>query len=405
MRRAFVIMSTFNPSPQNKVLTDSDLQSGAVPFNPQTQLTSLINYFTGRSAQQQLQSNQQEFDEYMYNQYNSPEALVRQFNDAGLNTNLLGSTSFGTAQSSAAAPSVNPVAAPAKPLSEAVANIGSAVASVAGAGLDIAQIPYYESLPALNKALEAKYGAETQLTDQEFKSAKQLFDWSLQDREFNVANLRLGYYQNLQNYERGWQEFDNLVKDGQILDNEIERSKWESKMAKESYETWVKYHILPSTNFMDWLNASFVYGHNEDAFERYVRGFGMLHDSENQSGAKYGKFGGKVKVGPLEVSDSFIQYCIEKGYTIKQMLDAAKGGDMPGVDSSASSSSQMSDEDMTPQKAASLMWQFEDEYYREHPYGDISKRGFKKYLLSKGFTSEFINSHWSEIWHIFDKAD
>lgn len=308
---------SFDPSYNAHVTTGEDAFYGDQLEDNWSPLTAFWNFITGHTQQQQLQSNQQEFDEYIYNKYNSPEALVRQYKKAGINTNLLGSTSFGTAQSAASAPSSNALD-PLASLAGAAESIGSASSLFSDIGLKQSETDYYKSLPSLNKALEDKYGKEAQLTEQEWITAKQLYDWQLQDRECNAMTLRIGYFQAVQNYRNSMQEFENMVKEGKVLDEEKERLHWEAQLKQETFNMLVENHFLPDADFLDRIWIDYIQNGNSVGFNKFVNGQTMLWTNENREAARFGKYGNTVKIGGVEVP---VEYLLQSG---KDLVDVIK---------------------------------------------------------------------------------
>lgn len=411
----------FNPTNNAHVMTGDDAFYGDGLNDDFSPLTAFWNFVTGATQQQQLQSNEQEFQEYIYNHYNSPAALVRQFHEAGVNTNLLGSTSFGTAQGAASSPSVNPMVASLNPnASQSFKNVAEGLSSVGDVELKNTESDYYRSLPSLNKALEDKYGSETGLNNIQFDLARQTFDWQLMNSEFSAKSMREGYYIACSELEKSWQEYDNLVLEGKLLNEQVEREKWEKEIKHKTFDILVEHGYLPDANYLDKIYQDFVYNRDYDSFNRFVRGYELMWNGQNRSSARFGAYGNSVKIAGVEVP---IEYLLQTGMDLADVVrdivdngkgstrfgrfvnDLFKGSDDSNRDSSSAPSPSLSSSEMSPTKAAQLMWQYEDEYIRSHPYGILSKRDFKRYLVEHGFSSEYLNEHWSEIWFIFDKSE
>lgn len=312
------IMPTFNPSPNAHVMTGDDAFYGDGQDDNWSPLAAFFNFMSGSTQQQQLQSNQQEFQEYMYNQYNSPEALVRQFKDAGLNVNMLGSTSFGTANGAAAAPSAAPAHGALEGLAKVAETGASAANLIADTGLKVAQKATEMTLPDLNRALTGKYGVESQLTDIQYNTAKQTLDWMRDDRECTAMTMRVAYFQACQMYKNSVQEFQNMVKEGQLLDESIDREHWEASIKKQISEFFVDHHYFPDQNYLDYIYNEYVINGNADGFNKWMNGQNMLFEHQNRQAARFGAYGNTIKIGGVEVP---LEYLLQSG---KDLLDLVK---------------------------------------------------------------------------------
>lgn len=280
-------------------------------------LTSQWNNFSGITAQQELQTNAQEFQEYMYQEYNSPEALKRQFENAGLNTNLLGSTSFGTAQGSSGAPAVNAPASVASDVANAATHGASNISDV---GLKGSQSEYYMSFPSLNKAMEENYGIQTAFTQKEYDFLCDTFEWRLENEEFTARTIRENYYYAVQRVENAKQEYYNLVSEGQILEHDITLHDYMAKVQKEVYDYWVQHGMPPSGDWQDKFWDDFIYNHDDKSFNRYMRGFRSMEDNRNSSVVQTGAAKGEVSIGGFKTDMATVQYCLEHGIDLFDYL-------------------------------------------------------------------------------------
>lgn len=313
--------STFNPSYSSHVVTGDDAFYGDHVQDNSSPLTALFNFLSGNTQQQQMLANQQEFQEYMYNKYNSPEALVRQFNEAGVNTNLIGSTSFGTANGSTSAPSANSPAAAIGELANGAIGAANAITggieSLASAKDLQSHIGVNISQSGVNDELARVYGSEYKLNGIQYDTMKQQYDWSLQDREVNAMTLRIGYFQAVQNYRNSFQEFENLVKEGKILDNEIERSNWAAKIEKETYDILLKHGYFPDYDFMSKIFQDYVQNGDSRSFDRWIKGYQVYTDMQNRSNARFGAYGQTFKFGPVEIP---MEYFLQSGVDLVEFV-------------------------------------------------------------------------------------
>lgn len=310
--------STFEPSTGGSAFGNP---SGADDLSVFEQIW---NGLTGRTHQANMQREQQEFDEYMYRTYNSPEALKRQFKEAGINTNLIGSTSFGTASSAAGAPAVNGSSNPLGDVGTLAESVASAASLAADPALKSAQTAVEMTLPDLNRALTEKYGADAALSEIQYQSANQLLEWSRQDRECNAMSLRLGFFQSVQNYKNSKQQFENMVKEGKILDNEANRSEWAAKIEEETFNMLINHHYLPDADFLTRIYIDYVQNGDFQGFDKYIRGFTRLEDARNRSAARFGAYGNSVKIGPVEVP---IEYLLQSGKDLAELVDDIRDAD------------------------------------------------------------------------------
>lgn len=345
----------------------------------------------GRTSQQTLQSNQQEFDEFMYNEYNSPEALKRQYEEAGLNTNLLGSTSFGTASSAAGAPAVN---GPASPL----LNAAQAAQAVGTAASQFSDVPYKGamsmkelSLVPLNRALTSLYGNDAKIKEIDFQFAQQSFLWRLIDSEFTAKTAQQTFFQAVQMVENRKQEFQNLVKEGAVLDQQAEREKWDAETKKQVCEYYVKNHFFPDQNYLDYIYNNMTVNGDFTAFNRFNRAQGYLYDTQNQSAASFGAFGNTVKVGPVEVP---LSYIIQTGKDLGELVDEIrrdkdKSGIWPWQKSDDSTDIKKFKGRENVDNAVSYLSEYS-------PYGYTESRAFN-ILHQAGFSYEFLRDNIKDI--------
>lgn len=325
-----LVMPTFNPSSNAHVMTGDDAFYGDGQDDNFSPLTAFLNFMSGSTQQQQLQSNQQEFQEYMYNQYNSPEALVRQFKDAGLNVNMLGSTSFGTANGAAAAPAAAPAHGAIEGLAK-VAETGANVANlVADTGLKVAQKSTEMTLPHLNKALTSKYKSEYNFNDVQYQFLSQTFDWRVQNEEWNSRTAQQNYYQAVQMVKNRAEEWNNLVKEGRVLDTEADFNQWNAETKKQVAQFFVDHGWFPDQNYLDWIYNEYVVNGDSSGFLKFNHAQDMLWESQNRQAARFGAYGNTIKVAGIEVP---LEYLIQSGKDLADFVDDIRGNtnkDKPG---------------------------------------------------------------------------
>lgn len=376
-------------------------------------VTGLWNDFRGTSAQQELQSNQQEFDEYMYQQYNSPEALVRQYKEAGVNPNLLGSTSFGTAQSAAGAPAVNGNGAPLANAAQAVQSLGTAASQFADPALKRSQTRVNVSQEQVNDALTNLYGSEFKLNDIQYNLAKDTYEWSIQNAEFTAKSAREGYYLACQAYTKGWQEFENLIKEGALLDEEVERTKWEKKIKEETYNILIEHGYMPDASYLDKIWTDYIYNGDNVGFDKFIRGYSIYEDASNRSAARFGSNGGTMRVGPFEVDSSFLEYALQSGMDLAEVIaDLTNNGEKStrfgrfvkglfGGNGSEVISPQKPEalpaDHMTVGVAVGMLYDYEYESVSGSNHKP-TKREMRRYLMDRGFTSEWLSQNFSAVY-------
>lgn len=398
-----LFVMVFNPT--NKVTQTKDTNGNAAFIdtlqgfgdfqnqdNTANWLEGLWNMFTGSSAQQDLQSNAQEFQEYMYQEYNSPEALKRQFQEAGLNTNLLGSTSFGTAQGSSGAPAVN---APATVASDVANAVTQGASNLADVPLKQSQSGYYDSYPSLNKALESKYGVEALFTEKEYEFFKDTYEWKLDFEQFNSKTMRENYYYARQRVKNARQEYRNMVKEGQILEHDVTLHEYMAKVQKEIYDYWVEHGMPPSGNWQDKFWDDYIYNNDEAHFNHFLRGFRLQEDEANRSKVESGAVPGKIKIGPVELDTTAIEYGKSQGRKIWEMV---KDAEESQEQESAAEKFGVNPDPNTPEGKFFLdkMHEIDDEIHEMHKaknasgHEGLSEKDEDKMLLNAGYPLELV---------------
>ena len=391
----------FNPSQQ--IISADQAKNGAFSW-----LKGLMNDVTGRSAQQSILNQQQEFDEYMYTQYNSPEALKRQFEDAGINTNLLGSTSFGTAQSAAGAPAVNGNATPLASVAGAASDIGAAMSQMADPALKAAQTQSFISQDDLNKGLVDKYGKDAMLTDIQYQTAKQTLDWMRNDRECTAMTMRVAYFQACQNLRNSKQEFENMLKEGKLLDSQQSREEWEAKIKEETFNFLVEHHYLPDADYLDRIYTDYIYNGDSQGFNRFMNGQTMLFDRQNASDARYGANGGNLKIGPVSLDAPMLRFIFENSLDLGDVVDDYRNNTDKtgfwsrfGKGNSENSVEPIPEKEHDVDKIVNICFDYMDKSIRSSNHKPTGNE-IRKMLVSKGYSSKWLADHWKEILHAID---
>lgn len=196
-------------------LTISAIVSGGV---------SLLSSLLGNKVQKkqtehltgaQIEANQfsasqaqlsREWSDTMYNQYNSPAALVRQYNDAGINPALMfGGTTPAAPTDSSSASSVSPSGDPSAML--------GFLASMANIASDVAL-----------KNSQAKLNlAKTKATDIENEFKPAIFEQNLREGEINIANAEQGIKESLSRVALNSANIDSLVANLGLTDARIKQ--------------------------------------------------------------------------------------------------------------------------------------------------------------------------------------